>query len=251
MAKPGSVKADSLGASQLGIQANNSSPVLASKAWRMPSFAPANTTGTRWAYCWLNALYPASVNAALEGAPEYEILELTMSPSKEPRTRNGSPSLLRSPRREETRARPMSSGAADGLYLFIYPFNVSLIVAQVNPTTADLVELLAWVIKILRVTAEGAPSCVAARQSGGPSTGAFAWLAFRMIFSATTSPLQLLVSNVAEYITEGESGLVLSLRPVFMLPPATLRVTTDPRLKISSKALSRSRAGLGFAVLKT
>src|SRR6218665_358820 len=144
----------------------------------------------------------------------------------------------------------MPYGVADGSYLFIYPFNVSLIVAHVNPTTSDLVELLAWVIKILRV-AEEAPSCVAARKSGGPSTGAFAWLAFRMIFSATTSPLQLLVSNVAEYITEGESGLVLSLRPVFMLPPATLRVTTDPRLKISSKALSRSRAGFGFAVLKT
>src|SRR6218665_3929336 len=77
----------------------------------MPSFAPANTAGLRAAGARRKAAYPAPLKA-LAGAPEYEILELTISPSSEPRTLNqAAPSWLRSPRRGAQRsAAPRAGG---------------------------------------------------------------------------------------------------------------------------------------------
>src|SRR6218665_3148657 len=71
----------------------------------MPSFAPANTAGLRAAWARRKAAYPAPLKA-LAGAPEYEILELTISPSSETRTPNQAPPPPPRPPRPQARRPP-------------------------------------------------------------------------------------------------------------------------------------------------
>src|SRR6218665_1548050 len=59
----------------------------------MPSLAPTNTAGVRAPYCLRKSAYPAPGNT-FDGGPEYEILEFTISPSRELPTRNPPPSPL-------------------------------------------------------------------------------------------------------------------------------------------------------------
>src|SRR6218665_3671266 len=82
----------------------------------------------------------------------------------------------------------------------------------------------------------------AALHSGAPTTSA--WRAFRRIGSASTSPLQVLVSKLAEYESESRVRRL----PVFRLPRATWRMRLGGLLKIPSRALNRPRAGAALAL---
>src|SRR6218665_361068 len=210
----------------------------------MPSFAPANTAGLRAAWARRKAAYPAPLKA-LAGAPEYEILELTISPSSEPQTLNrAAPPWLRSPRREARRSAPRLSGAADALARFRCACNAGSIRSQINSVAAGPEAASGLPTKIRRpVGGAGlASSRCAALHSGAPTTSA--WRAFRRIGSASTSPLQVLVSKLAEYDTESR----VSRLPVFRLPPATWRMRLGAWLKIPSRALNRPRAGAALAL---
>ena len=144
----------------------------------------------------VNAAYPVPV-WPLEGAPEYVTVELMMSPSNELRTLKGLPSLVRMPRTKSRRSEPSVSAVDAGVALFRCSLKAALIAAQVKSVAATPAAAVSLPTTMVRGEEEGRVfSLSAALQLALPMLSAFVTASCDM-GSATTSPLQLLVSKRA------------------------------------------------------
>src|SRR6185437_4634087 len=93
------------------MYANTSFPVVASKAWSMPSLAPTYSIGVRLMWLCMKVRYDAGSHGPL-GAPTYTGELSTISPSLCVRLRNGPPlriSLAELPRRYSSTSWPLVS----------------------------------------------------------------------------------------------------------------------------------------------